>query len=194
MTRRGLRLSRRGALLGALGALALGAPAVGQADRAAPPLLVVDRAKLLENTAAVIELSRTEAHLRAAVEARLERVKTELEAEERALTDARAAMDPDEFARRGAAFDQRVRRERRGAQERGAQLLKFIDDARGALSARLPAVLEELREARGAVAILDAAAAAAYDADVDVTAEAVALFDRTLGDLRFDPPDMLLDP
>ncbi|MFT7025940.1 MAG: Skp family chaperone for outer membrane protein [Paracoccaceae bacterium] len=156
-------------------------------------LLVVDRARMLDATAAAAQLTAVEAEVRAAVQARLERVKQELEAEERALTDARATMDPEEFSRRGAAFDRRVRLERRSAQERGARLLKFIEDERAALSARMPPVLEHLRKSRGAALIIDAAAVAAYDADADVTADAVALFDREVRDLEFTPPEILLE-
>lgn len=171
--------------------LMVAAPACAQAPSRSA-ILVVDRAKVLDSTDAARQLNATETALREALQVRLDRVKTELETEERAITDARADLSPENFARRGGAFDQRVRLERREAQERGERILKFLEDARAALLARLPEVLEELRIARGAVLIIDAAAAAAYDADLDVTADAVALFNDRVGDVSFEPPALLL--
>jgi Skp family chaperone for outer membrane proteins len=191
LTRPGLT---RRAAIGCTGAVALLALAtVARAQVAPPPaILVVDRSKVLESTDAARQLNATETALREALQVRLDRVKTELETEERAITDARDKILPEDFARRGGAFDQRVRLERREAQERGERILKFLEESRGALLARLPEVLEELRIARGAVLIIDAAAAAAYDADLDVTADAVALFNDRVGEVSFEPPALLL--
>ena len=172
-------------------AACLAAPAQAQ-DAARPMILVVDRAKLQENTSAARQLIAAETALREALQARAARVKSELEAEERALTDARDAMPPEEFARRGSAFDQRVRLERREAQERGDRVVQFLEESRRLLVARLPEVLEEMRVARGAAVIIDAADVAAYDADLDVTADAVALFDERVGEISFEPPAFLL--
>ncbi|MFT7179661.1 MAG: Skp family chaperone for outer membrane protein [Planctomycetota bacterium] len=178
-------------MAGAAGAQAHAAPL--HAAEAPPSILVVDRAKVLDGTDAAGLLIATETALREAVQARLERVKSELEAEERTLTEARANMPAEEFARRSGAFDRWVRAERREAQERGARLLQFLEESRGALLVRLPQVLEELRIARGAALIIDAAAAAAYDADLDATADAVALFNERVGDISFEAPPFLLE-
>lgn len=189
------RLARAGLTRRTLLALACAAclaPGARAQDPARPAILVVDRAKLQENTDAALQLIAAEAALREALQARAARVKAELEAEERALTEARAAMPPEEFARRGGAFDQRVRLERREAQERGDRVIQFLDEARRLLLARLPEVLEELRAARGALVIIDAADIVAYDADLDATADAVALFNDRVGEISFEPPPFLL--
>ena len=180
----------------AAGAAAMGgalAPAVAQQDAGREAILVVDVKKVLTVSAAARALAETERKVVAAVQARLERVKAELEAEERALAEAKGSMPQSEFIRRGKAFDLRARRERRAAQERAALLIKFFEDGRAALRARLPETLERLREERGAVAILDAGSLAAWDPDVDVTAAAAALFDEILGDVTFTPPSKLLE-
>lgn len=169
------------------------APAAAQAG-GAQGILVVDVAKVLANSNAAQSLTRAEADLRARVEVQLERVKAELEAEERALAERRPDMDPADFARLGADFDRRVRRERRAAQERGALLLKFMEDGRAALRRRLPLALEELRVRRGATVVIDAAAVAAWDPDVDATAAAAAIFDEMVGALDFTPPAKLTEP
>jgi Skp family chaperone for outer membrane proteins len=185
----------RGAFLrggaAAAGALLVTGPALAQGP-ARPVILVVDRAKLLENTDAARRLLAAEAALREAGQARAARIKSELELEERVLTDARAAMPPEEFARRGLAFDQRVKLERRQAQERGEAVVQFLESARRTLLNRLPEVLEALRIARGAALIVDASFAAAYDADLDVTADAVAMFNVHVGEISFQPPVFLL--
>lgn len=187
-------------LLLALGAplcaAAQGASGQGAAGRgqAGPAILVVDQRKVLESSAAGRALEAAEQQARAVVQSRLDAVKEALEAEERSLAERREGMPADAFARLGVEFDRKVREERRSAQERGALLLKFLDDGRGALRAQLPRAIEELRRRTGASVILDVGAAAAWDADVDATADAAAIFDEMTRNLRFDPPARLLEP
>ena len=168
------------------------APAAAQAQEG-QAILVVDVARVLANSGAAQALTRAEAELRARVEAQLDAVKAELEAEERALAERRPDMIPADFARLGADFDRRVRQERRAAQERGALLLKFMEDGRAALRRRLPLALEELRQRRGAAVVIDAAAVAAWDPDIDATAAAAAIFDEMVGELDFTPPAKLTE-
>ncbi|MGG7567929.1 OmpH family outer membrane protein [Rhodovulum sp. DZ06] len=201
MARRGSFLRRPAAGLRAAGAaLALGAGLAAAALPSPAPaqaraqILVVDVSRVLAASDAARALAEAETRARAAVQSRLDRVKEELEAEERALAQARETMDPAEFAKRGAAFDRRVRQERRAAQERGALLLKFVEDGRDALRERLPMALEELRRRRGASVVLDAAAVAAWDADLDATAAAAEIFDEMMGEIAFTPPQKLFEP
>jgi len=149
---------------------------------------------VLEASAPARALAQVEREVRARVQTHNARVKAELEAEEQILVDERARLAPEAFEARALAFDRRVRAERRLAQERGALLLRFVQDARAALGAALPRVLEGLRADMGAAVILDAGAVVAADPGLDVTAAAIARYDREMGGVRFDPPAALLEP
>lgn len=155
-------------------------------------MLIVNGAAVVENSAAARALRETERRIREGVQAENERVKAELEAEERALVRLRETLAAEAFEARTRDFDRRVRAERRRAQERGALLLRFVQDAQGALISALPRVLEGLRREMGAAVILDAGAVLAAHPSLDVTAVAVAAYDREMGDVRFDPPAALL--
>ncbi|MEO0680991.1 MAG: OmpH family outer membrane protein [Pseudomonadota bacterium] len=158
------------------------------------PILVVNRAAVLEASAPARALAQVEREVRTRVQTENDRVKAELEAEEQALADQRETLAPEAFEARALDFDRRVRAERRRAQERGALLLRFVQDARAALASALPRVLEGLRRDMGAAVLLDAGAVVAADPALDVTAAAIARYDREMGGVRFDPPEALRAP
>ncbi|MEE3098949.1 MAG: OmpH family outer membrane protein [Pseudomonadota bacterium] len=168
------------------------APVAASPDLPRGMVLVVNRAAVVDNSAAAQALRDTERDVREAVQKDLDTVKDELEAEEQALTELKKTLAPAAFDERARAFDRRVKEERRDAQERSAILIRFVQEARGALASALPRVLEELRREAGALVILDAAAVASADPSLDVTAEAIARYDREMGAVRFDPPPGLL--
>lgn len=180
-------------------ALAAAAGAAGQesgdeAPRAeAPPaVLIVDREAVVERSAPAKALQEMERRIRERVQSELDRVKAELEAEEQRLTELKETLPDDEFDDRARAFDQRVREERRAAQERSAQALRFFKDARQALASAVPRVLESLRRETGAEAILNAEAVLSADPALDVTEQAVERYNAAMGEVRFDPPEELL--
>ena len=155
-------------------------------------MLFVNGAAVVEASEAARALRETERRIRETVQAANERVKAELEAEERELVELRDTLAAEDFEARTRDFDRRVRAERRKAQERGALLLRFVQDARAALLSALPRVMEGLRRELGAAAILDAGVVLAAHPSLDVTEAAVAAYDRAMGEVRFDPPAALL--
>lgn len=158
------------------------------------PVVIVNRSAVLEASAPARALAQVERDLQAKVQAENDRVRAELEAEERELTGLRETLDAAAFEARTRDFDRRVRAERRRAQERGALLLRFMQDARAALASALPRVLEALRRDLGAAVVLDAGAVVAADPSLDVTAAAIARYDEEMGGVRFDPPAALVEP
>jgi Skp family chaperone for outer membrane proteins len=159
-----------------------------------PAIIVVNKERVIEASAPFAGLRRTEQEVRARVEAQLEKVKAELEAEELELTRLRATLPNEEFQRRTRDFDRRVREERRDAQERGAMLLRFLNEAQAALRSALPRVLEDLRRDLGAALVVDAGAVLAASDSADVTDEAIARFDAAMKGVTFDPPEELTAP
>ena len=158
----------------------------------APGLIVVNSAAVVEASEAARALAGTEREIRERVSALNERVKAELEAEERELVRLREELPAEAFEERTREFDRRVRAERRRAQERGALLLRFVQDARAALASAVPRVLEGLRRETGAAMIVDAGAVLAVHPSLDRTEAAIAAYDRAMGEVRFDPPAALL--
>lgn len=161
------------------------------APAAAQAVLVIDRERMVTESAAAKALRQIEIDLRARVQSELDKVKDALEAEEKELTRLRDELPKEEFEARSRDFDRRVRIERRAAQERGAILQKFISDAQEELLRAAAPVLAQLRRDRGAAVLLDASVVVAGDPSIDVTDEAIARFDAALSDVTFTPPSGL---
>ena len=181
MSRRASRPSRRGLLAAGLAA-GLGAVAlVGPAARAQRPsdvdVVVVSRDRILREAEAARRLRQAEEEMTARLQGQIDATKVQFAEEEEALTRLRAELSAVEFEARVAEFDQRVRLARRVAQERAAVLQKGFQDARAAIVAALPALMERLRVEAGAGVVVNADQVLAVDPAIDLTDRAIALFD-----------------
>ncbi|MBK0398827.1 OmpH family outer membrane protein [Limibaculum sp. M0105] len=156
------------------GGLRLAAPAGAQSTQ----VLVVSRGQVLDEASAARRLAASEQSATDALQREIDAVKLELAAEEEELTRLRTTLSRDEFELRVAAFDQRVREERRRAQSLAASLQRAYRDARRHLVEALGPILEEVRVERGALAVIDAESVLAVDESIDVTARAIELFDE----------------
>ncbi|MEL6509137.1 MAG: OmpH family outer membrane protein [Pseudomonadota bacterium] len=158
-------------------------PAFAQAGLSPPqsPILVIESERLF------IETEFGQASLRAiddqarrlAAESR--EIDAQLIAEERALTEARPTLSPEEFRTRADAFDDRVLRLRRERDEAGAQLSAAREEAEAILrNAALP-ILAQIVLDRGAVAVFERRDVFIMDDSIDITDEAVARINEQLG-------------
>lgn len=176
-------LTRRGFFeLGAgLGAAALaGRPVLAQRQpqpRPSPDIVVVSRERILREAAAARRLREAEEAMTAQLQSQIDDTKVQFAEEEEELTRLRGELPAAEFETRIADFDQRVRLARRVAQERAAILQKGFQDARAAIVAALPSLMERLRLEAGASVILNADQALAAEPSIDLTVRAIALFD-----------------
>lgn len=152
--------------------------AVSAASAQTGPVVVIDVAEALAESAVGQELERLEAADRRALVAELDRVKAELEAEEAALVELKRDLPQEEFDSRVRAFDQRVRFERRRANERAAALERRFEEARSALRQAAQPVMIELLQRRGAAVALDRDTAVAYAPALDATASLTEELDR----------------
>ncbi|MEL7211972.1 MAG: OmpH family outer membrane protein [Pseudomonadota bacterium] len=101
--------------------------------------------------------------------------------EERALTEARPTLTPEEFRARADAFDEKVLRLRRERDEASTQLGRARDEAEQILrNAALP-VLAQIVLERGAVAVFERRDVFIVDDSIDITDEAVARINEQLG-------------
>jgi Skp family chaperone for outer membrane proteins len=156
-------------------------------------ILIVSRKRLLNDTAHARALLTAETELTTRLQSAIDAVKAELAAEEQELARLRPTLDREVFAARVAEFDRKVRRQRRSAQKNAAILQNAFRDERLKLVQALDPLLEEVRETHGASVILNSDQVMASDPALDVTDEAIALFDATVPPPVVPAPE-LLDP
>lgn len=178
--------TRRKAIALAVLGLGLGL-GLGRATADEAAILMVSRKRLLNDTAHARALLKAEIELTAELQRRIDAIKAELTAEEQELTRLRPTLDREVFAARVAAFDRNVRRQRRAAQKQAAALQSAFRAERLKLVEALDPLLEEVREANGASAILNSDQVLASDPALDVTDEVIARFNATV------PPPVVPD-
>lgn len=144
-------------------------------------VLVIDIERLLSETEygqrlqAGIEAARDE------LIGRNDRVATELEAEEQALTEKRAITPPEEFREMADAFDTKVTQLRRESDQLSRDLERRRDLAPVQFMRVVQPVLADLLEEADAVALLDLRSVI-LSADVaDVTDLAISRIDARIG-------------
>lgn len=109
-------------------------------------------------------------------------IETELETEERALTQQRKTMDATAFRLLADAFDVKVQGIRQTQDAKAREIAAGQEDARQMfLNLAIP-VLSQVVQSHGAVVILDRRTVFLSSDRIDITAEASALFDEILGD------------
>lgn len=125
------------------------------------------------------------------------RIEGELAEEEKALTEARKGMAPDEFRKQADAFDAKVRQIRSEQEAKAVALVQKRETAeRQFLSVARPVLEELMLEARASV-MLDTRAVLLSTGVVDVTSEAVRRLDEMIGDgknLGATPPEQTPAP
>ena len=122
------------------------------------------------------------------------RKENELEGEERALTQRRGLLAPEEFAKLAQAFDARVVEIRVVQDAKTQELARWLDQRRALFFSQVLPVLTDVLAEKGAVAILqsDAVLIALNAADVTPLAieranESILVPKDDLPALRFDP-------
>lgn len=154
----------------------LATPALGQ------PVLVLDQEALFARTAWGRQIAARFEAARAALVAENERLAAALEDEERALTERRASLPPDEFRALAAAFDEKVTRTRSEQAAKAGELTTRFEAERATFFAAIGPVVEQLAAARGASVVLDRRLALIVTAAADLTDAAIAAIDARFGD------------
>lgn len=182
-------MAHRGGWLVAGLVLALAWPALAQ--QAAPPAA----AAVVQTPLLVLEPDRlfagslygraVQARLKAqgeTLEAENRRIESDLEAEERRLTDRRPTLPAEEFRALAEAFHRKVEGIRTTQDAKAAALSAEADKARETFFATALPALGGLMQERGAVAILDRKAVLASFDLIDVTDDAITRIDTVLGE------------
>lgn len=172
-----------------------------QASAGDTAIIVVSRKRLLNETDHARSLLEAEIELTAGLQRRVDAIKAELNAEEQELTRLRPTLERELFDERVAAFDRRIRSERRHAQLQAATLQNAFRVERLKLVEALGPLLEQIRVAHGASVILNVDQMLASDPALDVTDEVIARFNADvappiipdLDALDLDPADVAPD-
>ena len=175
-------------------ALAVLAPGLGLSlGRAAAEsvIITVSRKRLLNDTDHARALLKAEITLNTELQHRIDVVKAELTAEEQELVRLRPTLDREVFAARVAAFDRKVRRQRRTAQQQAALLQSAFRAERLKLVSALDPLLEEARQAHGASVVLNSDLVLNSDPSLDVSDEVIARFNDTVAPPVFPDLDVL---
>jgi Skp family chaperone for outer membrane proteins len=160
------------------------APALPQVELP-PPVLTIDADRLLAES----ELGRAvaaevdEAARRLAEENR--RIEADLLSEERALTERRGMMSPDEFRPLADAFDEKVQRLRAEQDEKERALADLREDGRQRFFRQAVPILSEILREQGALVLLDRRDVFLSADAVDITDLAIARIDA----IPAPPPD-----
>ena len=166
------------ALLAALW-LSLGAPVAAQ-DTPPSSVLVVDTDAVLANSVYGVQLEQRFEQAAKELVAENERIEAELTAEEKALTDERAALDPKVFRQKADAFDEKVTRIRAEQDAKASAVQAIRDEGRADFIGALTEVLADIARERGAVMVLEQAQVFLSASSIDVTDLAVQRLNETL--------------
>lgn len=146
------------------------------------PILTIDPERLFAETRYG---QRIEAELRARVEAlsaENERLRAELTAEERRLTERRPSIEVDAFRAEAEAFDARVQRIRAEQDAKQQALEQAVAQGRVAFQNAVRPVLAEIMLQSGAGVILDRNDVFLSAGLIEITDEAIVAVDAQFGD------------
>ncbi|MEP3688203.1 MAG: OmpH family outer membrane protein [Sulfitobacter dubius] len=154
----------------------------GTAQGVISPVLTIDSERLFRESAFGSRVSRE-------IEAQSEQLATEnreieaeLEAEERELTEKRTQMTPAAFRVLADAFDEKVQRTRAEQASKNRALSEALDLERDRFLAAAAPVMEQLMRNSDAAVILERRRVFVSSSAIEVTDQAIALLDETIGD------------
>jgi Skp family chaperone for outer membrane proteins len=146
------------------------------------PVLTLDQDRLFSGSrfgAKSIEVLEVQAR---ALQAENRQIENDLEVEEKALTERRATLTPDQFRTEASAFDVKVKGIRAAQEAKARDLAAQRDAARQRFLQASAPVLAQIMQERGAVAILDRSAIVLSFDRADVTDLAIGRVDAILLD------------
>ena len=172
-----LRALRLAALIAAV---ALPAAAQNPQIELPPPVLVIDADRLLAESAFGSAIAEEfEAAVRRLTEEN-RRIETELLAEERALTERRAELPPEEFRPLADAFDAKVEALRAEQDEKERALAEVGEAGRQRFFAEIVPILSDIVRERGALVLLERRDVFLSADAIDITDEAIARIDAAV--------------
>jgi Skp family chaperone for outer membrane proteins len=179
------RIFIRGLLLAAT--MVAGPGHAQQADSATPrapissPILTIDTERVFIESAFGRRVARDVESKGAELSTENRRIEAELAAEEESLTERRDGMTAEAFRVLADAFDQKVQATRQAQAAKGRALNQLLDKEREVFLTAAAPVLEDLMRQSGAAVVLERRSVFISANAIDVTEQAIAMLDETLG-------------
>ena len=157
------------------------------------PYRILDQDRLLRESELGQEILDGIRAAEAELEAENQQYFDQLATEERALTDARASLTPEEFRARADAFDARVESIRSERAQASQALARWSEgEAQRFFDAALPVLVQMMNE-RGILALLKPDTLILGSDMLDVTDDAIALLDASGTGIDDDAPEAPLE-
>lgn len=170
--------------LGAAPAFAQGAAQPSERTVIRSPILTIDSERVFSESAFGLRVASDVEAQGAALSAENSEIQAELEAEERSLTERRAAMPAEEFRVLADAFDKKVQEIRATQAAKNRALNQLVDQEREIFLNAIAPVLEQLMRDAEAAVILDRRSVFVSANAIDITTEAITRINASLGSGR----------
>ena len=145
------------------------------------PVLTIDSERMFRESAFGQRVNREIEEQSTALATENREIEAALEAEERSLTEKRATMELEDFRKLADAFDQKVQRTRSEQAAKNRALSERLEVERERFLTAAAPVLEQLMRNSDAAVILERRRVFVSSAAIEVTEQAIALLDETLG-------------
>ena len=155
----------------------------GSAARVPPSsaVLTIDTERVFSESAFGKRVAREVESKGTELAAENRRIEAELATEEQQITDRRATMSAEAFGKVADEFDQKVQATRQAQAAKGRALNQLLDEEREVFLTAAAPVLEDLMRQSGAAVILERRSVFVSANAIDVTDEAIAMLNETLG-------------
>ena len=145
------------------------------------PILTIDSDRLFLESAFGRRVAEEAAAKGTELATQNRQIEADLEAEEKAITVKRATLPADEFRALADAFDKKVQETRAAQTAKGRAINEELDQEREVFLEAAAPVLEKLMRDAGAAVILDRRSVFVSTSAVEITMDAIALLNETLG-------------
>lgn len=157
-------------------------PALGQEEQIiASPILTIDSERLFLESAFGRRVAQQAENQLSELSAENRQIEADLEAEERALTEQRPTLSPEQFRALADAFDAKVQQTRADQAAKARAINEQLDVERGQFLNAAAPVLEKLMRQAGAAVILERRSIFVSASAVEITSEAIDALDASLG-------------
>jgi len=146
------------------------------------PVLLIDSDQLYVNSRFGQRILEEVEAENATIIAENQRIATELEAEEKALTEQRPTLEPDAFRILADEFDEKVQAIRREQEVKARLIVRKQDEARRDFLTTAAPILEQMMIEAGATVVLERRQGLLFRNSVDITREATLRINAEIGD------------
>ena len=150
-------------------------------------VVVVDKERILRESAVARRLAAQERAARAALQEEWAGLRGEIETEEAEIASLRESLPKEDFDARVRAFNDKVHQTQRTMQQKNEEIQRQFVNARRKLSEALAPVLFQIMEVENAALVVDKRSVLAARSGADMTAAAIGRFDEATAGMFLTP-------